>query len=103
MLNLMNITTNETTVKQLLAPFIARPSFSLFMEVFERIVESSLRESVVDYFEIVLDGKWTRELGFDELLQLLSERMSKYHAREIVKKSTSNWNATMTSAWECRI
>lgn len=30
------------------------------MNVFVRIVESSLKESVVDYFEIVLDGKWGR-------------------------------------------
>jgi hypothetical protein len=50
MLNLMNITTNETTVKQLLAPFIADPSFQHFIDAFERIVEFSLRESVVDYF-----------------------------------------------------
>jgi Ca2+-binding EF-hand superfamily protein len=86
MLSLMNITTNETTVRQLLAAFIAKPSFQQFIDVFERVVESSLRESVVDYFEIVLDGKWSRELGFEELTQLLSERMSSYHAKEIVEE-----------------
>jgi hypothetical protein len=52
-------------VKQLLSNYFSQPSFASFMDVFEQIIECSLKESVVDYFEIVLDGKWGRELCYD--------------------------------------
>jgi hypothetical protein len=83
MLCLMNVNANEKIIKQWLSVFSNNPTFPQFLIVFNKIVESALKESVMDYFEIMFENYQQESIGYCTLLKLLGERMSESQAADI--------------------
>ena len=50
MMNLMNVSASEQTVKKSVEVFVRNPCFEEFVATYKKIVESALKESVAEYF-----------------------------------------------------